>query len=391
MSYCGDAIDDARGKHLSPIDPIKLSQDLIRCPSITPQNAGALEVLEHALTSLGFACERFDFEGICNLYAKKGSGSPHLCFAGHTDVVPLGDAALWTHPPFQGDIHDGQLWGRGAADMKCAIAAFVSALAQHTIFQGTVSLLITGDEEGEALHGTQRVLPLLAGRGDIPDLCLIGEPTCDLKIGDTLKIGRRGSITGKLTCYGKQGHIAYPQNTDNPIPRMIACLKTLYSHSFDKGTDLFEPTRFEVTSVDVGNTASNIIPHKIEARFGIRLNTLQKTEEICQLLRTICSNEGGDHDLTLTTHGNAFLTEDREKVSLIQKAVQTVTGSLPALNTTGGTTDGRFINAYCPVVECGMTEETMHQVDEHVSLEDIRKLTDIYAAILKNFFDKGHA
>jgi len=371
---------------LSPIDPIKLSQDLIRCPSITPQNEGALEILENKLSTLGFSCERFDFEGICNFYARKGSGSPHLCFAGHTDVVPLGDASLWTHPPFQGEIHDNQLWGRGAADMKCAIAAFVSALSQQNTCPGMVSLLITGDEEGEALHGTQRVLPLLAQRGDIPDLCLIGEPTCLQKIGDTLKIGRRGSITGKLICYGKQGHIAYPQNTDNPTPRMIACLKALYSHSFDKGTDLFEPTRFEVTSVDVGNTASNIIPHKIEARFGIRLNTLQKTENISQLLHAVCNKEGGEHDLTLTFHGGAFLTEDEEKISLIQKAVETVTGYLPSLSTTGGTTDGRFISAYCPVVECGMKEETMHQVDEHVSLADIQKLTDIYVAILKAFF-----
>ncbi|MBI2707432.1 MAG: succinyl-diaminopimelate desuccinylase [Proteobacteria bacterium] len=375
---------------MSPIDPIKLSQDLIRCPSITPQNEGALEVLEGALTRLGFTCERFDFEDVCNLYAKKGSGSPHLCFAGHTDVVPLGEKTLWTHPPFQAEIQDDQLWGRGAADMKCAIAAFVSALSHQNALSGTISLLITGDEEGEALHGTQRVLPLLAQRGEIPDLCLIGEPTCLRKIGDTLKIGRRGSITGKLICYGKQGHIAYPQNTDNPIPRMLACLKTLYSYCFDEGTDLFEPTRFEVTSVDVGNTASNIIPHKIEARFGIRLNTLKKAEDICQLLRAICTKEGGKHDLTLTIHGSAFLTEDEEKISLVQEAVKTVTGHLPSLSTTGGTTDGRFISAYCPVVECGMKEETMHQVDEHVPLEDIRKLTDIYGAILKNFFAKGH-
>lgn len=374
---------------MSSIDPIKLSQDLIRCPSITPQNAGALEVLENVLTGLGFSCERFDFEDVCNLYAKKGSASPHLCFAGHTDVVPLGEASLWTHPPFQGDIHEGKLWGRGAADMKCAIAAFVSALSQHTTFQGTISLLITGDEEKDALHGTQRVLPLLVDQGDIPDLCLIGEPTCDLKIGDSLKIGRRGSITGKLVCYGKQGHIAYPQNTDNPIPRMLSCLKALYSHTFDEGTEYFEPTRLEVTSVDVGNTASNIIPHKIEARFGVRLNTLQKAEDICQLLRNICTQKGGMHDLTLTIHGGAFFTEDKEKIALVQKAVEKVTGHLPALNTTGGTTDGRFISAYCPVVECGMREETMHQIDEHVSLEDIQKLTDIYGAILKEFFDKG--
>ncbi len=374
---------------MSPIDPVKLSQDLIRCPSITPQNEGALEILETALSSLGFTCERLDFEGICNLYARKGSGTPHFCFAGHTDVVPLGEAALWTHPPFEGQIQDNKLWGRGAADMKCAIAAFVSALSRQEAAPGTITLLITGDEEKDALHGTQRLLPLLESRGGIPDLCLIGEPTCLEAVGDTLKVGRRGSVVGTLVCYGKQGHIAYPQYTDNPIPRMIACLKALYAHSFDTGTDHFEPTRFEVTSVDVGNKASNIIPHKIEARFGVRLNTLHKAEDICHLIRTLCTTEGGHHELSLTIHGNAFLTEDPDKISLIQKAVCAVTGRLPALSTTGATTDGRFISAYCPVIECGMREETMHQVDEHVALEDIHKLTDIYVSILKTFFTTG--
>jgi len=371
------------------MNPITLSQELIRCPSITPQNEGALEVLEKHLTGLGFTCERLDFEGIGNLYARKGSGHPHLCFAGHTDVVPLGEASLWTHDPFQGEIKDGQLWGRGAADMKCAIAAFISALSRflkEDPFQGTVSFFITGDEEGEALYGTQHMLPILAQRKEIPDLCLIGEPTSLHKVGDTLKVGRRGSVTGKLICYGKQGHIAYPQNTDNPIPRMLSSLRALYDYSFDKGTDLFEPTRFEVTSIDCGNVASNIIPQKVEARFGIRLNTLQKGEGVCQTIQSVCQQHAGKHELTFTIHGNAFLTQDQEKISLIQQAVAAVTGQLPTLNTTGGTTDGRFISAYCPVIECGMREETMHQVDEHVSLEDIQWLTEIYVSILKVFF-----
>ena len=374
------------------MDPIVLSQELIRCASITPQNEGALEVLEKHLTDLGFTCERLDFEDIGNLYARKGSGGPHLCFAGHTDVVPLGEASLWTHDPFQGEIKDGQLWGRGAADMKCAIAVFISALAQFfekDSFQGTLSLLITGDEEGEALHGTQRVLPILAERGEIPDLCLIGEPTSLHKIGDALKVGRRGSITGKLICYGKQGHIAYPQNTDNPIPRMLTCLQALYNHQFDKGTDLFEPTRFEVTSIDVGNSASNIIPQKIEAQFGIRLNTLQKGEDLCKTVRSICQQHAGEHELILTLHGNAFLTEDQTKISLIQQAVAAITGEIPLLSTSGGTTDGRFISAYCPVIECGMREATMHQVDEHVAVEDLQTLTKIYISILEGFQEFG--
>lgn len=372
------------------MDPIVLSQELIRCPSITPKNEGALEVLEKHLTHLGFSCERLDCEGIGNLYAHKGSGGhPHLCFAGHTDVVPLGEAALWTHDPFQGEIEAGQLWGRGAADMKCAIAAFLSACArflENDPLEGTISLLITGDEEGEALYGTQHVLPILAKRKTIPDLCLIGEPTSSQKVGDTLKIGRRGSVTGKLICYGKQGHIAYPQNTDNPIPRMLTCLKALYDHSFDSGTDLFEPTRFEVTSLDVGNTTSNIIPHKVEARFGIRLNTLHQAEEVCQIIRSICARWAGKHEITFSIHGNAFLTQDKENIALVQKAVCAVIGHQPALSTSGGTTDGRFISAYCPVIECGMREDTMHQVDEHVALEDILTLTEIYVSLLKAFF-----
>ncbi len=371
------------------MDPVLLSQKLIRCPSITPKNEGALEILEAYLTHLGFTCERFDFENIVNLYAHLGSGHPHLCFAGHTDVVPLGEANLWTHDPFQGIIKDDQLWGRGAADMKCAIACFISALSQFlktTSFKGRISLLITGDEEKDAIHGTQRVLPILVKRKDIPDLCLIGEPTSLHQVGDTLKIGRRGSLTGKLTCYGTQGHIAYPQYTDNPIPRMLACLKALNDYHFDTGTNFFEPTRLEVTSIDVGNPAANIIPHKIEAQFGIRLNTLQNDKELCEKVRTICTPYAGKHDLVLTVHGHAFLTEDQQKIELMQKAVRDTIGHLPSLSTTGATTDGRFISAYCPVIECGMREATMHQVDEHVALIDIQRLTGIYYGIIKSFF-----
>lgn len=367
------------------MDPIKLSQDLIRCPSITPHNEGALEVVEKHLTQLGFTCERLDYKGIVNLYAHKGSGHPHLCFAGHTDVVPLGDAALWTQDPFKGEVKEDKLWGRGTADMKCAIAAFISALAEFTSLNGTISLLITGDEEKDALHGTQYVLPILAQRNQIPDLCLIGEPTSLYHVGDTLKIGRRGSLTGKLICYGKQGHIAYPQNTDNPIPRMLDCLSHLSAYEFDSGTDVFEPTRLEITSIDVGNEASNIIPQQIEAQFGIRFNTLQKGEDLSQQIRTLCAKHAGQHDLTLILHGDAFLTTDQEKINIIQKAVQNVTGHLPALSTTGGTSDGRFISAYCPVIECGMREETMHQVDEHVAVEDVHILREIYLSILKAF------
>lgn len=366
------------------MDPIKLSQDLIRCPSITPHNAGALEIVEKHLKSLGFSCERLDFQGIANLYAQKGAGRPPLCFAGHTDVVPVGTENLWTEDPFEGTIKDEQLWGRGAADMKCAIAAFLSALSDFKT-EVPLSLLITGDEEGEALHGTQRLLPLLADRNLIPDLCLIGEPTALKEVGDTIKIGRRGSITGQLTCFGKQGHIAYPQNTDNPIPRLMASLQELYAYPFDKGTEVFEPTRFETTSIDVGNLATNIIPQQVEARFGIRLNTLQRAENLCEVIKSLCHKTAEKHDLHLTIHGNAYLTEDKEKIHLIQKAIEKVTGALPTLSTTGGTTDGRFISAYCPVIECGLLEKTMHQIDEHVSIKDIHRLREIYLSILHDF------
>lgn len=371
------------------MDPILLSQELIRCKSITPHNEGALEVVERYLSQLGFVCERHDFEGIVNLYAHKGTGRPHLCFAGHTDVVPLGEEGLWTREPFQGLVEEGKLWGRGASDMKCAIACFITALSRFlgkNPLQGRISLLITGDEEKDAIHGTQRVIPLLSERNDIPDLCLIGEPTSLDKVGDTLKIGRRGSVAGTLVCYGTQGHIAYPQNTDNPIPRLLKTLQRFYDHRFDEGTDVFEPSRLEVTSIDVGNRVSNIIPYQAEARFGIRINPLQKGENLCKIIESICKETAGNHALTLTVHGDAFLTTDKAWIDKIQKAVQNVTGKLPALSTTGGTTDGRFISSYCPVIECGMIEETMHQIDEHVALKDIEDLTRIYQSILESFY-----
>lgn len=364
------------------MDPIKLSQDLIRCPSITPQDAGALDIVEKHLKNLGFTCERFDFEGIVNLYAQKGTGRPHLCFAGHTDVVPPGAEELWTKPPFEGEIKDGQLWGRGAEDMKCAIAAFLSALSEFKE-DASISLLITGDEEAEALHGTQRVLPILARRNLIPDFCLIGEPSAQREIGDTLKVGRRGSITGTLTCFGQQGHIAYPQNTDNPIPRLMACLQDLYAYPYDEGNELFEPTLFEVASIDVGNPVFNIIPQKAEARFGLRINTLQKAKELCKTLKDLCAKKAGAHDLQLTINGEAFLTEDTKAIKIVQDAVKKVTGALPSLSTTGGTTDGRFFITYCPVIECGMVEKTLHQIDEHVAVKDIYQLKDIYLSILQ--------
>lgn len=368
---------------------LTLSQALVRCPSITPIEGGAIQLLEKVLTDLGFTCHRLDFGNVPNLYAKIGEGHPHLCFAGHTDVVPLGDEAAWNHDPFAGEVIDGKLWGRGTADMKCAIACFVMA-AQDFLKQGTckgsISLLITGDEEKDAIDGTVKVLEWLKVRNDIPDVCLIGEPTSQTHIGDMIKVGRRGSVTARLTCHGKQGHIAYPQLTDNPIPRLLKTLNALIENTIDAGSKYFEPSRLEITSIDVGNTATNIIPSKASAMFGTRINDLQTGEKIEAWLHQVAEKYAGKHALEVTRHGDAFLTKDQGFIHLVSQAIKNVTGSLPEPSTSGATTDGRFIIHYCPVVECGVREATMHQVDEYVEVEDLNILTQIYSEVLRLFF-----
>ena len=370
---------------------LSLSQDLIRCPSITPEEGGALVLLEKVLKDLGFTCHRLDYEDVSNLYAKIGSGKPHFCFAGHTDVVPLGEASAWTHDPFAGHVSEGKLWGRGTADMKCAIAAFIVAaksFLQQGPLPGSLSLLITGDEEKDAIHGTAKVLNWLEKHDDIPDVCLIGEPTSQASIGDMIKIGRRGSVTTQLTCYGKQGHIAYPNFTDNPIPRLLKTLQVLTGKPIDSGSDHFEPSRIEITSIDVGNSATNIIPQKATARFGIRINDLQTGAKIQSWIEKICQEHAGSHDLSVTCHGNAFLTQDKNFIDQISRAVENVTGYTPELSTSGATTDGRFIIHHAPVVECGLKEATMHQIDEHVDVNDLEILTKIYEEILRQFFQR---
>lgn len=371
------------------LDTLSLSQDLIRCPSITPEEGGALVLLEKVLKELGFTCHRLDYGDVANLYAKIGNGKPHFCFAGHTDVVPLGMASAWTHDPFAGHVSEGKLWGRGAADMKCAIAAFIVAVGsflKNGQFQGTLSLLITGDEEKDATHGTVKVLNWLKEHDDIPDVCLIGEPTSQNLIGDTIKIGRRGSVTGQLTCHGKQGHIAYPDLTDNPIPRLLRTLQVLMEKPIDSGSDHFEPSRLEITSIDVGNSATNIIPQNATARFGIRINELQTGRKIQSWIEKVCEDYAGQHDLKVTCHGDAFLTQNKNFIEQISKAVEAVIGRQPELSTSGATTDGRFIIHHAPVVECGLKEATMHQIDEHVDVVDLEKLMQIYGEILRQFF-----
>jgi len=371
------------------METITLAQELIRCPTITPQEGGALQFLQTQLTQLGFTCTRLDHRDVSNLHARIGTEGPHLGFAGHTDVVPLGNEKAWTVPPFGALIKEDKLWGRGAADMKCAIACFISAVysflkTEH--LHGSISLIITGDEEGPALFGTRHMLDWIGAQNHTPDLCLIGEPASAESPGDQIKIGRRGSLTGTLTCRGKQGHIAYPHLADNPIPRLLNTLTALNNLLLDQGTEHFQPSNLEITSVDVNNQASNVIPDQGIARFGVRYNTLHEGENLAKQISEICTKHAGNHQLDIQVHGNAFLNENPEGIQIVSHAIERATGIKPILSTRGGTSDGRFLIKHCPVIEIGMTEKTMHQIDEHVPLCHIDKLTTVYSEILKAFF-----
>jgi len=382
-----------------PYDPLEIAKELIRCPSVTPEDAGALSVLEKWLKPLGFTCERMRFsaEGtpdVDNLYARLGTGSPHFCFAGHTDVVPVGDAEAWTADPFAGDIRDGMLVGRGAADMKGSIASFVAAASRlvqdRKLADGSISLLITGDEEGPSVNGTVKMLQALKARGETFDHCLVGEPTSADRLGDMVKIGRRGSINGWLTVYGTQGHVAYPHQADNPIPRLIEMLRRLNARELDKGNDHFQPSNFEVTTIDTGNTATNVIPGAVRAVMNIRFNDEHTGASLDQWMRSVfdqVSQEmGGRYTFETKISGEAFITEPGDFSALIADAIEKVTGITPDLSTTGGTSDARFIRAYAPVVEFGFRNATMHKVDEQVPADDFAKLADIYEAILRGYF-----
>lgn len=387
----------AQGVHVGdPTDPLDLAVELIRCASVTPREAGALAVLERVLTELGFRCHRLPFqtptsERVDNLYARFGDGAPHFCYAGHTDVVPIGDWASWSFDPFAAEIRDGVLVGRGAADMKGAIAAFVAALkrflaTRHGRFAGSISLLITGDEEGVAINGTKRVLEWLAARGETIDHCLIGEPTNPLELGQMIKIGRRGSLNAKLTVIGTQGHVAYPQLAANPIPRLLKMLGALTAKPLDAGTEYFQPSNLEITSIDVGNQATNIIPARASAALNIRFNPLHTSATLSRWLRETCDSIGGEHELAISVTGEAFLSPPGEWSSLVAGAVRKTLGAEPELSTTGGTSDARFIKDYCPVVEFGLISQTMHKVDERAALADIRALAHVYRAVLDAYF-----
>ncbi len=375
------------------IDPIALAQDLIRCPSVTPADAGAMAVLRGALERLGFDCRSMPFGDIDNLYARLGTSGPNLCFAGHTDVVPPGDTGAWAHPPFAAALEAGVLIGRGAADMKGAIAAYVAAVGRVLKAgppAGSLSLLITGDEEGLAEHGTKAVVAALAAEGEVIDHCVVGEPTSGAALGDTVKIGRRGSLGAIITVQGVQGHVAYPDRAANPIPVLVRLLARLQDRVLDAGYEAFQPSNLEITTIDVGNPASNVIPARAQARLNIRFNPAHAGAALADWIRVeaAASSEGFAGSVAAETriNGEAFLTPRGAFTDLVSDSVQSVTGRAPALSTTGGTSDARFIRALCPVVELGLTGATMHQIDERVPAAEIRALSAIYERLIERYF-----
>ncbi len=363
-------------------DPLPLAQALIRCASVTPADGGAQDVLAAALEALGFQVWRLPFGTTPNLFARRGQAGPHLCFAGHTDVVPAGDA--WDGDPFGGDVRDGALHGRGACDMKGAIAAFVAAVTDYQGI-GSISLLITGDEEGPATDGTVRVLDWMAEHGQIPDFCLVGEPTNPARLGEVIKIGRRGSLNAAITVHGTQGHAAYPQRADNPVHRLVRALSALTAAPLDAGTEWFEPSSLQVTSVDVGNPATNVIPGRASARLNIRFNDRHTGAALEAWLRATLAQHAERFELEVAVSGEAFLTAPGPMVDRLAAAVAGVTGITPRLDTGGGTSDARFIARHCPVAEFGLVGATMHQANERAPVDDLRRLARIYGAVLAAF------
>ncbi|MPZ10832.1 MAG: succinyl-diaminopimelate desuccinylase [Kiloniellaceae bacterium] len=383
------------------LDTLELAQALIRCPSVTPQEGGALDLLESVLGDLGFTCHRLPFAEddspqVDNLYARLGEEGPHLCYAGHTDVVPAGAGADWSVDPFAAEVRDGVLYGRGAVDMKGAIAAFLAAVSDYLAEgrpKGSLSLLITGDEEGDAVNGTRKVLRWLRQRGETIDCCLVGEPTSDARLGDMVKIGRRGSLNARLTVYGTQGHTAYPQLADNPLHPLARMLNAVVSEPLDAGNAHFPPSSLQLTSIDVGNPTTNVIPAKATALFNVRFNDIHSSATVEAWLRerldrALDAGRGARYELVLRVSGESFLCPPGPWSALLSEAVASVVGSAPALGTTGGTSDARFIKDHCTVAELGLLNATAHKVDEHVPLEDLARLTAIYHAVLQRYFTR---
>jgi succinyl-diaminopimelate desuccinylase len=373
---------------------LDITQTLIACPSVTPEDAGAQVYLAQELSALGFTCHHLPFGDVPNLFARLGGSGPHLCYAGHTDVVPPGPLAAWTTPPFEASIRDGVLYGRGASDMKGSVAAFLAA-AESFIKRfgipknGSISMLITGDEEGPAVNGTVKVLEWMKEHNHIPDVFLVGEPTNPSHHGQEMKIGRRGSLGGVLTVTGKQGHVAYPERANNPLPRLIALLAALEAHMFDKGSEFFPATNLELTSIDVGNTADNVIPAEAKAKFNVRFNDKWSGRSLGEAIEKILNAVSTEYHLKLSYSSESFLTEPGEWPALVRQAAQDICGKAPAYTTTGGTSDARFCALYAPVVEYGGVNATIHQIDENTGIDVLNDIARIYERVLELYFEQA--
>ncbi len=380
-------------KHVNALD---LSQSLIRCSSVTPEDGGTQRTLQKVLEKLGFTCHSKTFTDkdtpdIRNLYARFGTSAPNFCFAGHTDVVPVGDPKGWTRDPFGGEVIDGMLYGRGASDMKTAIACFTEAASRFiekhdSNFKGSISLLITGDEEGPAINGTRKLLKWAQKKGEVFDACIVGEPTNPTSLGEMIKIGRRGSLNGTLVVQGIQGHTAYPHLAENPIHTLVKMLDVLTNIHLDDGSEHFQASTLQISTVDVGNPATNVIPAKAKAVFNIRYNDLQTSSTLEKMLREKLNSIDRSYELQIYVSGESFLTPPGKLSDIISQAVKSVVGKTPELGTTGGTSDARFIKDYCPVAEFGLIGQTMHKSNECVAIKDLEALTDIYTAILEQYF-----
>ena len=385
---------------MTPADPVAIARDLVRCPSVTPVEGGALSVLETLLKGAGFTVHRMTFSepgtaDVENLYARIGTSAPHLMFAGHTDVVPPGDAKAWSHAPFEADIADGVLYGRGAVDMKGAIACKAAAALDHLAAtggepKGSISFLITGDEEGVAVNGSPKLLKWAAARGEKFDHCVLGEPGNVNELGDTIKLGRRGSQNGVLVVIGKMGHVAYPHRADNPVRGLVKLMSALMEGPLDQGSNKFDPSNLEFTSIDIGNPTVNLIPGEARARFNIRFNDCHSYASLRTLVEQRAAKSAGDKVRWRIdwepSNADVFYTEPSPFTDVVVGAVAEVTGKTPKLSTSGGTSDARFIKDYCPVVEFGLVGQTMHAIDERVPVKDLQTLTAVYRKILDNYF-----
>ena len=382
-------------KDIGTANPIELTKTLINCRSVTPENDGAIEQVSHWLEEIGFKSEILNFEeegtaSIKNLWSKMGSKGPTICFAGHTDVVPTGNIDEWSSGPFDANEVNDKIIGRGAADMKGSIASFISAtnrfVKEYPDFPGSIGFIITGDEEGCAINGTKKILTWMKSNNISFDDCLVGEPTNPNSLGEMIKIGRRGSVNGVITVKGVQGHVAYPHLADNPIPKLIKILENLINQKLDDGTEHFQPSNIEITSIDIGNTATNVIPKEASANFNIRYNDIFDREKIEEEVHNRIRSLNYDYSIKFEHSGDSFLTSPGKLTKNLSKIIEDQTGNIPELSTSGGTSDARFIKDYGNVVEFGLIGATMHKVDESASIKDIKNLTEIYYQLLKKYF-----